>query len=56
LSGLSKGIAQKVMKDKGSTSSKKEGATFTSTHEVRAIHADLVPAEVFEVPAGYSKK
>jgi hypothetical protein len=59
LSGLSKGITQKVMKDKGSSgssSSQKEGASFTSTHEVKAIHADSVPAEVFEVPPGYSKK
>jgi hypothetical protein len=56
LSGLSKGITQKVMKDKSSTSSQKEGATFSTTHEVKAIHADSVPAEVFEVPPGYSKK
>jgi hypothetical protein len=56
LSGLSKGITQKVMKDKGSTSGQKEGATFSTTHEVKAIHADSVPAEVFEVPPGYSKK
>ena len=56
LSGLSKGIAQKVMKDKGSASGQKEGATFSTTHEVKAIHADSVPAEVFEVPPGYSKK
>jgi hypothetical protein len=56
LSGLSKGITQKVMKDKSSTSGQKEGASFTSTHEVKAIHADSVPAEVFEVPPGYSKK
>jgi hypothetical protein len=56
LSGLSKGITQKVMKDKGSTSGQKEGATFSTTHEVKAIHAGSVPAEVFEVPPGYSKK
>jgi hypothetical protein len=56
LSGLSKGITQKVMKDKGSTSGQKEGATFSTTHEIKAIHADSVPAEVFEVPPGYSKK
>ena len=59
LSGLSKGITQKVMKDKGSSGSSSgqtEGASFTSTHEVKAIHADSVPAEVFEVPPGYSKK
>jgi hypothetical protein len=59
LSGLSKGITQKVTKDKGSSGSssgQKEGASFTSTHEVKAIHADSVPAEVFEVPPGYSKK
>jgi hypothetical protein len=56
LSGLSKGITQKVIKDKSSTSGQKEGASFTSTHEVKAIHADSVPAEVFEVPQGYSKK
>jgi hypothetical protein len=56
LSGLSKGITQKVIKDKSSTSGQKEGAPFTSTHEVKAIHADSVPAEVFEVPQGYSKK
>jgi hypothetical protein len=56
LSGLSKGIAQKVMKDKSSTSGQKEGATFSTTHEVKAIRADSVPAEVFEIPSGYSKK
>jgi hypothetical protein len=56
LSGLSKGITQKVMKDKSSTSGQKEGSTFSTTHEVKAIHADSVPAEVFEVPPGYSKK
>jgi hypothetical protein len=44
------------MKDKGSTSGQKEGATFSTTHEIKAIHADSVPAEVFEVPPGYSKK
>ena len=56
LSGLSKGIAQKVMKDKSSTPGQKEAATFSTTHEVKGIHADSVPAEVFEIPSGYSKK
>ena len=56
LSGLSKGITQKVMKDKSSTSGQKEAATFSTTHEVKAIHADSVPADVFEIPSGFSKK
>ncbi len=56
LSGLSKGITQKVMKDKSSTSGQKEAATFSTTHEVKAIHAESVPADVFDVPQGYSKK
>jgi hypothetical protein len=56
LSGLSKALGQKVMKDPSSGSGQKEGASFSSTYEVKAIHADSVPAEVFEVPPGYSKK
>lgn len=56
LSGLSKGIAQKVMGDKGSAPGQKEGGSFSSTYEVKAISADSVPADVFEIPSGYSKK
>ena len=56
LSGLSKGITQKVMGDKGSAPGQREGGSFSSTYEVKAIHADSVPAEVFEIPPGYSKK
>jgi hypothetical protein len=56
LSGLSKTITQKVMKDQSSGSSQKEGASFSSTYEVKAISADSVPADVFEIPSGFSKK
>jgi len=56
LSGLSKTITQKVMKDQSSGSGQKEGGSFSSTYEVRAISADSVPADVFEIPPGYSKK
>ena len=56
LSGLSKTLGQKVVKDQSSGSGQKEAATFSTTHEVKAIRADSVPAEVFEVPPGYSKK
>jgi len=56
LSGLSKGIAQKVMGDKGSTPGQKEGGSFSSTYEVKAISANSVPADVFEIPSGFSKK
>lgn len=56
LSGLSKTISQKVMKDQSSGSGQKEGGSFSSTYEVKAIRADSVPADVFEIPPGYSKK
>jgi hypothetical protein len=56
LSGLSKGISQKVMGDKGSAQGQKEGGTFSTTYEVKAIQADPVPAGAFEIPAGYTKK
>ena len=56
LSGLSKAISQKVMKDPSSGSGQKEGGSFSSTYEVKAIRADTVPADVFEIPPGYSKK
>ena len=56
LSGLSKGITQKVMGDKGSAPGQKEGGSFSSTYEVKAISADSVPADVFEIPSGFSKK
>jgi hypothetical protein len=56
LGGLSKGIAQKVMGDKGSTQGQKEGGSFSTTYEVKTIRADSVPADVFEIPSGYSKK
>jgi hypothetical protein len=56
LGGLSKGITQKVMGDKGTSHGQKEGGTFSTTYEVKAIQVDSVPAEVFEIPAGYTKK
>jgi hypothetical protein len=56
LSGLSKTITQKMMKDQSSAPGQKEGASFSSTYEVKAISADSVPADVFEIPSGYSKK
>ncbi len=56
LSGLSKTITQKVMKDQSSGSGQKEGGSFSSTYEVKAIRADSIPADVFEIPPGYSKK
>ena len=56
LSGLSKGITQKVMGDKGSAQGQTEGGSFSTTYEVKAIQADSVPADVFEIPAGYTKK
>jgi len=56
LSGLSKTITQKVMKDQSSGSGQKEGGSFSSTYEVKAISADSVPADVFEIPSGFSKK
>ena len=55
-SGLSKGIAQKMMGDKGSAQGQKEGGTFSTTYEVKAINVDSVPADVFEIPGGYTKK
>ena len=56
LSGLSKTITQKVTKDQSSGSGQKEGVSFSSTHEVKAINVDSLPAEGFEIPGGYSKK
>jgi hypothetical protein len=56
LSGLSKTITQKVTKDQSPGSGQKEGASFSSTHEVKAINVDSLPAEGFEIPAGYSRK
>ena len=56
LSGLSKTITQKVMKDQSSGSGQKEGGSFSSTYEVKAISADSIPADVFEIPSGFSKK
>jgi hypothetical protein len=56
LSGLSKGIAQKVMGEKVSTPGQKEGGSFSTKYEVKAISADAVPSEAFEVPTGYAKK
>lgn len=56
LSGLSKTITRKAMKDQSSGSGQQEGMSFSSTYEVKAINADSIPAEVFEIPAGYSRK
>ena len=56
LSGLGKGISQKVLGEKGSTPGQKEGGSFSTKYEVKAISADAVPSEVFEVPTGYTKK
>jgi hypothetical protein len=56
LSGLSKTITQKVMKDQASGSGQNEGGSFSSTYEVKAIRADSISADMFEIPAGYSKK
>ena len=58
LTGLGKGISQKVLgeRDKGSTVGQKEGGSFSTKYEVKAISADAVPADVFEVPAGFTKK
>jgi hypothetical protein len=44
------------MKDQSSGSGQKEGGSFSSTYEVKAIRADAVSADVFEIPPGYSKK
>jgi len=56
LTGLSKGLAQKVVKDKGSASDQTGGGSFSITTEVKAVSADSVPAALFEIPSGYSKK
>jgi len=56
LSGLSKGISQKMLGEKGSAPGQKEGGSFSTKYEVKALRVDGVPAEVFEVPAGYTKK
>jgi hypothetical protein len=55
LSGLSKEITQKVIGEKGVTPSDKEGGTFSTTYEVKAISSEPVPREVFEIPEGFKK-
>ncbi len=58
LGGLAGKITQRVAKEKiASSTGGKEGAPFfSSMHEVKSIQTDSVPAEVFEIPAGYTKK
>jgi hypothetical protein len=56
LGGLKGRITQKMAGEKSSTPTGKEAPFFSSTMEVRAISADPIPAETFEIPAGYARK
>lgn len=56
LSGLSKTITQKVMKNPSPGSGQKGEVSFSSTFEVKAVNAESVPSAVFEIPSGYSRK
>jgi hypothetical protein len=56
LSGLTGKITEKMAGEKSSSTGEKEGPFFSSLTEVKAIHADSIPAKVFEVPEGYMKK
>jgi hypothetical protein len=55
LSGLKGRLLQKKGEDKPSPSGK-DAPFFSSTTEVKSISIDSVSAEVFEIPAGYTKK
>jgi hypothetical protein len=56
LSGLKGRFLQKKEEEKPSPAAEKDAPFFTSTMEVKSINIDSVPADVFEIPAGYTKK
>jgi hypothetical protein len=56
LGGLKGRITQKIAGEKSSPAEGKDAPFFSSTTEVKAINAEKVSAEVFEIPAGYAKK
>jgi len=56
LSGLKGRFLQKKGEEKPSPAAEKDAPFFSSTMEVKSINTDSVPADVFEIPAGYMKK
>ena len=49
-------VAQKMAGEKPSSTGGKEGTFFSSMTEVKAVNADPVPSDIFEIPAGYVRK
>lgn len=56
LGGLMGKLVQKKGEDKGPGEGGKGAPFFSTTFEVKSLNIDAVPAETFEVPAGYVKK
>lgn len=56
LGGLMGRVTQKKAEEKPASSSGKEAPFFSSTMEIKTISTDKVPAEDFEIPAGYAKQ
>jgi hypothetical protein len=55
LFGGLKGVISKKMGG-GESKPAAEGPLFSSTTEVKAIHADSIPTSVFEIPSGYVRR
>ena len=56
LGGLMGRVTQKKAEEKSAPSGGKEAPFFSSTMEIKTMSTDKVPAEAFEIPAGYTKK
>jgi len=56
LGGLAGKVTQKISGEKPSSAGGKEGPFFSSTTEIKVIHADSISADLFEIPGGYAKK
>ncbi|MBU1206350.1 MAG: DUF4412 domain-containing protein [Proteobacteria bacterium] len=59
ISGLLSGLKGRILQKKGEekpSPTGKDAPFFSSTTEVKSINIDSVPAEVFEIPAGYTRK
>jgi hypothetical protein len=56
ISGALSRATKKKAEEKVASSDEKGAPFFSTTVEVKSMAADAVPAEAFEIPAGYSKK
>ncbi|MDH4267497.1 MAG: hypothetical protein OEW45_17860 [Deltaproteobacteria bacterium] len=59
ISGLLSGLKGRILQKKGEekpSPTGKDAPFFSGTTEVKSINIDSVPAEVFEIPAGYTRK